>query len=603
MLQVPGGSYDEVETIVFFLSVPELDSELKELRRSLRKIYPEHSQEEINSVWSQFLQILHPYYVKSDTNNVENVSFWDSSSVVLITYPDAIYRKDESTLKTLAEFVENRLSGLFSILHILPFLPSTSDGGFAVSNYEKIDDEFGNWNDLKNLTRNNKIMADLVLNHVSSSHQWVHQFMKSDEPGSSYIFAPSNTNVWEDVVRPRNSSLFTNIKTNKGIRNAWTTFGPDQIDLDWSNPHIFLEFLNLLVRYINNGAEWIRLDAIAFIWKEPYTTCLHLDPVHLIVKLLNKCLKIIKPSAVLITETNVPEEENLSYLIEGNEANLAYNFTLPPLLLEAIYTGKTDLLFNWLSNWKELPTSTSLLNFTSSHDGIGLRALEGIMEENRMHNLLVESEKRGGLVSHRRTSNGKDIPYELNISWWSAMSNGGSDITLFQFERFLLSQVFTLSLKGVPAFYLPSILASSNDIDTFRKTGQRRDLNREKFEANKLIEILKNFDSPASKNISYLSHVIKVRSRLNAFHPEAFMKCISTNISNCLIIQRGLEEDIVFVICNMSDNYLNVPLTNELDILLLNPKKRLIDNITGSILNAAKIALNPYQVVWISSID
>tara|TARA_B100000965_G_scaffold369148_1_gene356322 strand:- start:1094 stop:2905 length:1812 start_codon:yes stop_codon:yes gene_type:complete len=603
VLQVPGGSYDEVETIVFFLSVPELDSELKELRRSLRKIYPEHSQEEINSVWSQFLQILHPYYVKSDTNNVENVSFWDSSSVVLITYPDAIYRKDESTLKTLAEFVENRLSGLFSILHILPFLPSTSDGGFAVSNYEKIDDEFGNWNDLKNLTRNNKIMADLVLNHVSSSHQWVHQFMKSDEPGSSYIFAPSNTNVWEDVVRPRNSSLFTNIKTNKGIRNAWTTFGPDQIDLDWSNPHIFLEFLNLLVRYINNGAEWIRLDAIAFIWKEPYTTCLHLDPVHLIVKLLNKCLKIIKPSAVLITETNVPEEENLSYLIEGNEANLAYNFTLPPLLLEAIYTGKTDLLFNWLSNWKELPTSTSLLNFTSSHDGIGLRALEGIMEENRMHNLLVESEKRGGLVSHRRTSNGKDIPYELNISWWSAMSNGGSDITLFQFERFLLSQVFTLSLKGVPAFYLPSILASSNDIDTFRKTGQRRDLNREKFEANKLIEILKNFDSPASKNISYLSHVIKVRSRLNAFHPEAFMKCISTNISNCLIIQRGLEEDIVFVICNMSDNYLNVPLTNELDILLLNPKKRLIDNITGSILNAAKIALNPYQVVWISSID
>ena len=603
MLQVPGGSYDEVETIVFFLSVPELDSELKELRRSLRKIYPEHSQEEINSVWSQFLQILHPYYVKSDTNNVENVSFWDSSSVVLITYPDAIYRKDESTLKTLAEFVENRLSGLFSILHILPFLPSTCDGGFAVSNYEKIDDEFGNWNDLKNLTRNNKIMADLVLNHVSSSHQWVHQFMKSDEPGSSYIFAPSNTNVWEDVVRPRNSSLFTNIKTNKGIRNAWTTFGPDQIDLDWSNPHIFLEFLNLLVRYINNGAEWIRLDAIAFIWKEPYTTCLHLDPVHLIVKLLNKCLKIIKPSAVLITETNVPEEENLSYLIEGNEANLAYNFTLPPLLLEAIYTGKTDLLFNWLSNWKELPTSTSLLNFTSSHDGIGLRALEGIMEENRMHNLLVESEKRGGLVSHRRTSNGKDIPYELNISWWSAMSNGGSDITLFQFERFLLSQVFTLSLKGVPAFYLPSILASSNDIDTFRKTGQRRDLNREKFEANKLIEILKNFDSPASKNISYLSHVIKVRSRLNAFHPEAFMKCISTNISNCLIIQRGLEEDIVFVICNMSDNYLNVPLTNELDILLLNPKKRLIDNITGSILNAAKIALNPYQVVWISSID
>ena len=603
MLQIQCGSYDDVEKIVLLLRVPELDSELEELRLCLRDIYPEHSEEEINSVWSQLLQILSPYYVNRDTNELENESIWDSSSVVLITYPDAIYRKNESTLKTLTEFVENSLSEISSIIHVLPFLPSTSDGGFAVSNYENIDETFGDWNDLRNLSSKHKIMADLVLNHVSSSHPWVHQFMKSVEPGSSYVVSPSKTDIWEEVIRPRNSSLFTNIKTNKGFKNVWTTFGPDQIDVDWSNPNIFLEFLNLLVRYINNGAEWIRLDAIAFIWKEPYTTCLHLDPVHSIVKLLNKCLKIIKPSAVLITETNVPEEENLSYLIDGNEANLAYNFTLPPLLLEAIYSGKTDLLNNWLSNWNELPTSTSLLNFTSSHDGIGLRALEGIMEENRMHNLLVESEKRGGLVSHRRMPNGQDHPYELNISWWSAMSNIGSDITLFQFERFLLSQIFTLSLKGVPAFYLPCILASPNDIDTFRKTGQRRDLNREKFEANKLIELLRNFDSPASKNISYLSHVIKVRSRLNSFHPEAFMKCISTNIDNCIVFQRGLDKDIVYVISNMSGDCLNIPFLREIDLSPLNTKQRLIDNITGSILNSDTFELKPYQVVWVSLIE
>lgn len=247
-----------------------------------------------------------------------------------------------------------------------------------------------------------------------------------------------------------------------------------------------------------------------------------------------------------------------------------------------------------------MPPSTSLLNFTSSHDGIGLRALEGIMEDRRMHNLLVESEKRGGLVSHRRMSNGQDQPYELNISWWSAMSNLGSDITLFQFERFLLSQVFTLSLKGIPAFYLPSILASPNDIDTFKKTGQRRDLNREKFEANKLYELLKDFDSSASKNISYLSHVIKVRSRLRAFHPEAYMKCIYTNINNCVIFQRGLDEDKVYVVANMSDKCLNISLLNELNLLPLYSKKLLIDNITGSNLKSDKFELKPYQVVWVS---
>ena len=603
MLQIQGESYDDVEKNVSLLIVPELDSELEELRLSLRKIYPEHSEEEINSVWSQLLQILGPYHVNRDTSELGNESIWDSSSVVLITYPDAIYRKDESTLKTLAEFIKNRLGGLSSVIHVLPFLPSTSDGGFSVSNHEKIEENFGDWNDLKNLAITHKVMADLVLNHVSASHPWVHQFLKTEEPGSSYIVAPSQIDIWEEVIRPRNSSLFTNVKTDKGFKNVWTTFGPDQIDVDWRNPYIFLEFLKLLVRYINNGSEWIRLDAIAFIWKEPHTTCLHLDPVHLIVKLLNKCLKIIKPSAVLITETNVPEDENLSYLTDGDEANLAYNFTLPPLLLEAIYTGQTDLLNNWLSNWNELPTCTSLLNFTSSHDGIGLRALEGIMENNRVHNLLVESEKRGGLVSHRRMSNGKDQPYELNISWWSAMSHIGSDITLLQFERFLLSQVFTLSLKGVPAFYLPSILASPNDLDTFRKTGQRRDLNREKFEANKLIDLLKNFDSPASKNISYLSHIVKVRSRLRAFHPEACMKCISTDIDNCIIFQRGSGEDRVYVICNMSEKCLNIKLLNELDLLELDSTKCLIDNITGSILNVDKFQLNPYQVVWVSITD
>ena len=603
MLQIQGESYDDVEKNVSLLRVPELDSELEELRLSLRKIYPEHSEEEINSVWSQLLQILDPYHVNRDTSELGNESIWDSSSVVLITYPDAIYRKDESTLKTLAEFIKNRLGGLSSVIHVLPFLPSTSDGGFSVSNHEKIEENFGDWNDLKNLAITHKVMADLVLNHVSASHPWVHQFLKTEEPGSSYIVAPSQIDIWEEVIRPRNSSLFTNVKTDKGFKNVWTTFGPDQIDVDWRNPYIFLEFLKLLVRYINNGSEWIRLDAIAFIWKEPHTTCLHLDPVHLIVKLLNKCLKIIKPSAVLITETNVPEDENLSYLTDGDEANLAYNFTLPPLLLEAIYTGQTDLLNNWLSNWNELPTCTSLLNFTSSHDGIGLRALEGIMENNRVHNLLVESEKRGGLVSHRRMSNGKDQPYELNISWWSAMSHIGSDITLLQFERFLLSQVFTLSLKGVPAFYLPSILASPNDLDTFRKTGQRRDLNREKFEANKLIDLLKNFDSPASKNISYLSHIVKVRSRLRAFHPEACMKCISTDIDNCIIFQRGSGEDRVYVICNMSEKCLNIKLLNELDLLELDSTKCLIDNITGSILNVDKFQLNPYQVVWVSITD
>ncbi len=581
----------------------ELIRELEMIRQLLREIYPKHSEEEINFVWSQLLQILEKYRDIESRNEAVIDSIWDSSSVVLITYPDSIYRKGEPTLKTLNEFVDKNLGNLSSIIHILPFLPSTSDGGFAVSNYENIDEIFGTWDDLKDLSANHKIMADLVLNHVSSSHPWVQQFIKCSEPGSSYIVTSEKSNVWDNVIRPRSSSLFTRIKTKEGFKDVWTTFGPDQIDVDWKNPNLLLEYLRLLVRYIECGAFWIRLDAIAFIWKEANTTCLHMEQVHKIVKVLNKFLKLINSYGVLITETNVPEKENLSYIVKGDEANIAYNFTLPPLLLESILTSQADLINDWLSNWTELPKHTSLLNFTSSHDGIGLRALEGIMDQTRIHNLLVESEKRGGLISHRRMTDGEDQPYELNISWWSAMSNAKGNSVNLQFERFYLSQIFVLSLKGVPAFYLPAILASSNDLDTFRKTGQRRDLNREKFEANRLTELLTNSNCPASKNISYLSHAISVRSKLKAFHPESPMKCLSSKVENHIIIQRGLNNEKVYAIYNMTEKDLKIPILDELDLELTNINCQLLDNLTGTIYKALNFILKPYQVVWLSLID
>ncbi len=589
--------------IVSLFSVSELNCELESLRQLLRGIYPKHSEEEITLMWSQLLQILDPYLVNANTNDADFDSSWDSSSVVLITYPDTIYRKGESTLKTLKEFLDKKLGDLSSIVHILPFLPSTSDGGFAVSDHEKIDEIFGTWDDLKGLSVKHIIMADLVLNHVSSSHLWVQQFINCIQPGSSYIVSSNQSNIWKNVIRPRSSSLFTSIKTKDGIKDVWTTFGPDQIDVNWRNPNILLEYLRLLVRYVECGAFWIRLDAIAFIWKEANTTCLHMDEVHKIVRVLNRCLKLIKSSGVLITETNVPEKENLSYLVEGDEANIAYNFTLPPLLLESIYTSQADLLNDWLSNWTELPENTSLLNFTSSHDGIGLRALEGIMDNTRIHNLLVESEKRGGLISHRKMTNGKDQPYELNISWWSAMSNIKDCSPSLQFDRFYLSQIFILSLKGIPAFYLPAILASSNDIETFSRTGQRRDLNREKFEANRLAEILKNFESSASKNISYLNHAIKVRSKLMAFHPESPMKCLSTKIKDHIIIQRGLDLEKVYAMYNMTDKDLKIPLFDELDIDSMNRNCQFLDNLTGTIYKSINFILKPYQVVWLTLID
>ena len=213
--------------------VTGLERQLKELRCLLEKIYKDHPVEELNSMWSQLLQILEANR-KSDFSDLKsNLPQWDSSTVVLITYADGVYSSTNPTLKPLEELIDKHLDNLASIIHLLPFLCSTSDGGFAVSSYEKIEPRFGEWDDLKRLSKNHILMADLVLNHISASHQWVQQFKKSKEPGKKYILAPINNDNWSNVIRPRNSSLFTAIATKDGKKDVWTTFGPDQIDINW----------------------------------------------------------------------------------------------------------------------------------------------------------------------------------------------------------------------------------------------------------------------------------------------------------------------------------------------------------------------------------
>ncbi len=572
--------------------------QLTELRCLLEKIYKDHSLEEFNSMWSQLLQILDSNRINHFSELNSSLSQWDSSTVVLITYADGVYSSTNPTFKPLEELIDKHLDNLASIIHLLPFLCSTSDGGFAVSSYEKIDPRFGEWEDLKRLSKNHILMADLVLNHVSASHEWVQQFKNSKEPGKKYILAPVNNANWDDVIRPRNSSLFTSIATKEGKKDVWTTFGPDQIDINWREPQVLIEFLILINRYCNYGISWIRLDAIGFIWKEPRTTCLHLKEVHLFVQALRLFLQMLKSSFVLITETNVPEEENISYLKPGNEAHLAYNFPLPPLLLESILSNKADLINKWLCSWPSLPNNTGFLNFSASHDGIGLRALEGIMDPNRLHNLLIACEKRGGLISHRRMPNGEDKPYELNISWWSAMADTSVNPSNYQFERFILSQLFIMALKGVPAFYLPSLMASENDLTNFGKSGERRDLNRERFDIKKLEIILKDPTSNASKNLQKLKHAMATRKELNAFHPNQIMQCLSAGRSDFVIICRGENDDRVWAVHNMTNTKLSMSFKD--DLKMETQKKTCyfdILNETNYLEN--NIEVQPYAVHWL----
>ncbi len=584
----------------------QIDSEKKldrlKIDKLLKTIYSNHTTEEINFISNQLLQILDDFSEKSAYEEIRDKERWNESHSVLITYADSIYKDAEPTLITLRKLLSKHFGSLSKVVHILPFLKSTSDGGFAVSSYDSLEEKFGSWDDLKSISKNHDLMADLVLNHVSSSHPWVQQFIRSQEPGISNVFSPKQNLDWSNVVRPRSSSLFSQINTDDGPKQVWTTFGPDQIDLNWHNPKMNIEFLNLITSYLSNGIKWLRLDAVGFIWKESGTTCLHLPKAHSIVKLLRVLLNNLLDDGVLITETNVPQKENLSYLIPDDEAHMAYNFPLPPLLLEAIITSKADILNSWIFDWPILPEDTTLFNFTASHDGVGLRALEGLMNEQRIKDLLINCEKRGGLVSHRRLSNGDDKPYELNISWWSAMEDSSRDAKRFQYERFILSQLLVMALKGVPAFYLPALLASENDIKNFSMTGQRRDLNREKFKSENLSAVLNNPESNANKNLKYLRNAMDVRSELKQFHPCSQMKCLSKGRSDIVVIKRGKGPESIFAIHNMTENKINYQLND-------NDLPKIIDNdfntydfLTSTKYNCKNISLDPFQVIWLSAL-
>ncbi len=581
----------------------KIDSEKKldrlKLSKLLETIYKDHTTEEINLIYNKLLQILDNFSEKSRYAEISEGKKWDESYAVLITYADGVYKKGEATLVTLRELLSKYFGSLSKVVHILPFLKSTSDGGFAVSSHNSLEEKFGSWEDLNSISSSHHLMADLVLNHVSSSHPWVQQFIKCQEPGLSNVFSPSPNLDWKNVIRPRSTSLFSQINTEDGQKQVWTTFGPDQVDLNWLNPKMTIEFLNLIITYLSNGIKWLRLDAIGFIWKEPGTTCLHLPKAHSIVKILKILLNDLLKDGVLITETNVPQKENLSYLIPEDEADMAYNFPLPPLLLEAIITSRADILNSWICDWPELPDTTTLFNFTASHDGVGLRALEGLMNEQRIKDLLINCEKRGGLVSHRRLSNGEDKPYELNISWWSAMEDSGRDSNRFQYERFLLTQLLVMSLKGVPAFYLPALLASENDIKSFSMTGQRRDLNREKFKLENLSAIFKNPESNANKNLRCLRNAMDLRGKLPQFHPQSKMECLSKGRSDIVVIKRGIGSKSVFTIHNMTENKINYRLIDDEFTKLIKNNENMQDYLTSNKYNSNNIELDSFQVIWL----
>lgn len=450
---------------------------------------------------------------------------------ILITYGDQIQEPDKAPLRSLAEVLDRHLQGVISSVHLLPFYPYSSDDGFSVIDYKAINPGWGEWSDVAAIGQNFRLMFDAVINHVSAESDWFQAFLKGEKKYAGYFIVVEPGTDLSSITRPRTSPLLTPVETSGGTRHVWTTFSADQIDLNYKDPEVLLEIVDVLLFYVHHGAEFIRLDAIAYMWKEIGTTSIHLPQVHRIIQLFRSILDAVAPNVLLITETNVPHRENISYFGDGaNEAQMVYNFSLPPLILHTFHTGDATVMQDWAANREELPETATFFNFIASHDGIGVRPAEGLLAPPDIQRLADKTLAHGGQVSYKTNSDGSKSPYELNITLFDALSdpNAGEPIEL-QIDRFMASQAIMLAMAGVPGIYVHSLFGSHNDLTGMAETGRARTINRQKWLRGELEAVLANPGSYSHKIFQRYVALLRTRASQPAFHPNGDQQIISAN--------------------------------------------------------------------------
>jgi len=442
---------------------------------------------------------------------------------LVIAYGDHVREPGVAPLRTLNTLLHRHAGGVIKGVHVLPFFPSSSDDGFSVIDYRSVEPSFGNWDDIAALGRDFQLMFDGVFNHVSAESDWFRRFLRDDPQYRDWFITVEGNPDLSKVVRPRTLPLLTTFETASGPKKVWTTFSPDQVDLNVKSPDVLLALLDALLFYVERGAQFIRLDAIAYLWKETGTPSIHLPQTHRVVQLMRTVLDGVAPEVMLVTETNVPHRDNISYFGDGtDEAQLVYNFALPPLVLHSLVGGNTEALTQWAGTLKLPTTRVTFLNFLASHDGIGVSPVRGILSDAEVDQLVQLAEARGGFVSSKSNQDGTTTPYELNINYFDALFAGsGTESEQVAIDRFLTAHAIMLALPGLPAIYLHSLFGSRGDWAGAESSGVPRRINRQRLI---LSELERELDDPASRRsrvLKGLSQLLRRRQASPAFQPGA----------------------------------------------------------------------------------
>ena len=527
-------------------------------------------------------------------------NLWDQTDVAMITYGDSIQKNGEAPLQTLHRFLSKHLSDTISAVHILPFFPWSSDDGFAVINFAAVNEALGDWSNIQSIGENYRLMADLVINHCSSRSLWFENFKQGTDPGRDFFVTATPSDDLSQVVRPRTSPLLRETETTEGARLVWCTFSHDQVDLDFRNPEVLKEFVRIIRLYLDQGVRIFRFDAVAFLWKQVGTSCINLEETHEMIRLLRTLIEHAEPEAMIITETNIPNRENLTYFGNANEAHAIYNFSLPPLLVNSLISGDSTYLSQWLMSMPPAQNGTTYFNFIASHDGIGLRPAEGLLSDEEIGAFINTMQNFGGLVSWREDANGGRKAYEVNISLFDALQGTINGQDKWGKERFVTAHAIMLALEGLPAFYVHSLLATGNDLERVEHTGNNRAINRHQWDLDELEGLLDNPHSQHHQMFERLKHLIRIRREQPAFHPNATQFTLQIGKQLFGFWRQSMDRrQSIFCITNISNQPQELTLS-DINLVVTDHWHDLISGERYESIGQT-LTLTPYRTLWISN--
>ena len=573
-----------------------------------------YGKRQVDKYMLELERILRVHYAHKPPEMLEKEKNYDpkerlsEKDMILITYGDIVKGDGDMPLSALHNFVNTYNRGAINTIHLLPFFPYSSDRGFAVVDFRQVDPKLGTWADIREKKRRYDLMFDAVLNHVSSMSEMFREFRNGNPRYLNFFIAydsPDDLTLDQrkKIFRPRTSDILTRFETIKGPTWVWTTFSEDQIDLNFRNPDVLMQVVDSILFYIRHGADILRLDAVTYIWAEPGTESIHLPQTHEIVKLLRDVVDAVGSGVALITETNVPHKDNVSYFGDGyDEAHMVYNFALPPLVLQAFYREDAGNLSRWAKNIEPPSDLATFLNILDTHDGIGLMGVKEILPGEEIEFIIQTAKERGGYISYKMREDKTEEPYEINTTWWSAINddNAREDLTL-QVRRYLASRSISLVLKGVPGIYVHGAIGTANDHERVRKTGVKRDVNRGVIDARIVEEDLRNPNSKISLLRSYGSRINLIRTQNRAFHPRGKQKVFELSPHAFVVLRTSPEgDDHVLALTNVTGKEL------QLDISLqeLGVDARLWVDLIGEkhwevVGSRLQVLLRPYDVAWL----